>query len=533
MRIDVLKPTGSQLERHAGGFRRMVSATLLAMAVTVSFGADSAKAAGKPPNILFIECDSMDGRALGCMGHPAMRRATPNLDALARQGTLFRTAYTNNPICCPSRASMFSGLQTHHCEGWNNYKGLEPGASTFLDRLAAAGYLTQTLGKTDYLSGQHSMRARVSAWTRSANIERPNYNEPAPTILDRDEPRVHGQDWKTTDRAIAWLREHRHGDKPFFLYLGLNAPHPPFVTSRTYTGMIEEADIGLPPADEYDHPVMRQQRIVKNWKHGFSEAMVKKTRLTYFAMIAETDAMLGHLLAALDELGLRDSTCVIFISDHGENAMEHHQFYKMNLYESSARVPLIIAGPGVQMGLQVAAPASLVDIYPTLMDMAGTGTPAGLDGHSLMPELRGQPGQRPDWVLSQFHDTTCNTGSFMFRQGDWKYIAYPGYEPMLFNLRTDPDEIRNLASAQPGRVRQMDARLRSVVDYEAVDARVKAYDRASFAVWRAGMKATGQYESLMSEIFSGGDHVDAGHLKPWTAEDEARIEKWLSHAGRL
>ena len=508
----------------------MATGALLAMVAAISPGSDAARAAGNPPNILLIECDSMDGRALGCMGHPAMRRATPNLDSLARQGALFRNAYTNNPICCPSRASMFSGLQTHHCEGWNNYKGLEPGAPTFLDRLAAAGYQTQTLGKTDYLSGQHSMRARVSAWTRSANIERPSYNEPAPMIRDRDEARVHGQDWKVTDRAIAWIREHRQNEKPFFLYLGLNVPHPAFVTSRTYTAMVDEAGIGIPPADEYDHPVMRYQRIVKNWKHGFSEATIRKTRLTYFAMIAETDAMVGHLLAALDELGLRDSTCVIFISDHGENAMEHHQFYKMNLYESSARVPLIIAGPGVQKGLQIAALTSLVDIHPTLMDMARTSTPAGLDGHSLMPELRGQPSQRPDWVLSQFHDTTCNTGSFMFRSGDWKYIAYPGCGPMLFDLRADPDEVRNLASARPGLVRQMDERLRSIVDYKAVDAKVKAYDRASFAAWRAEMKAKGQYESLMSEIFSGADHVDASQLKPWTAQDEAQIEKWLDQS---
>jgi arylsulfatase K len=254
-------------------------------------GVCSAPAAERPKNILLIECDSMDGRALGCMGHPAMRRATPNLDALARQGTLFRNTYTNSPICCPSRASMFSGLQTHHCEGWNNYKGLEPGTPTFQDRLAAAGYLTQTFGKADYLSGQHSMRARVSAWTRSANIERPNYREPAPRILDRDETRVHAQDWNTAEAVSVWLKERHRGEKPFFLYLGLEAPHPPFVSSRTYTAMIDEAGIGIPPADEYDHPVMRYQRIVKNWEHGFSAAMVKNTRLTYFAMIAETDAI--------------------------------------------------------------------------------------------------------------------------------------------------------------------------------------------------------------------------------------------------
>jgi len=488
----------------------------------------SAAQAGQPAqNILLIECDSLDGRVLGCMGHPAMQRATPHLDALAARGVLFRNAYTNNPICCPSRASMFSGTHTHHCEGWNNYKGLEPGTPTFLDRLAGAGYRTQTFGKTDYLSGHHSLRARVSAWTRSADIQRPQYREPAPKIVDRDEPQLHNRDWKNAQQAVAWLQEHRQSDRPLCLYLGLNLPHPAFVASQTYTRLIDAAGIRIPPADQYDHPVMRYQRIVKNWEHGFSTEMVQKTRLAYFAMIAETDAIVGHVLAGLAAAGLHDSTYVIFISDHGENAMEHRQFYKMNLYESSARVPLIVAGPGVQPGRQITAPASLVDIYPTLLDMAGSPAPAGLDGQSLMPELRGQPSQRRDWVLSQYHDTTCNTGSFMLRRGDWKYIAYPGYEPMLFDLGADPDEIRNRAADRPDMVRQMDALLRSIVDYEAVDARVKAYDRTSFAAWRTAAKAQGNYDALMAEIFSGGDKVGAAQLKPWTAQDEARVEQWL------
>lgn len=121
---------------------------------------------------------------MGCMGHAATRRATPNLDALAAGGVLFRNAYTNNPICCPSRASMWSGQFTHHCEGWNNYKGLEPDTPTFRTRLDAAGYRTQTFGKTDYLSGHHTVRARVSPWTRAANIRRPAYNMHGPKIFD-------------------------------------------------------------------------------------------------------------------------------------------------------------------------------------------------------------------------------------------------------------------------------------------------------------------------------------------------------------
>src|SRR5690606_5518683 len=103
-------------------------------------------------NIVFIQCDSMDGRVMGCMNHPAMAAATPNMDGLASQGVLFRNAYCNNPICCPSRASMWSGQYTHHCEGWNNYKGLEEDAATFQTVIAKAGYQTAAFGKTDYLS---------------------------------------------------------------------------------------------------------------------------------------------------------------------------------------------------------------------------------------------------------------------------------------------------------------------------------------------------------------------------------------------
>jgi len=396
-------------------------------------------------SIVFIHCDSMDGRAMGCMEHPAMERATPNLDALARRGTLFRNAYSNNPICCPSRASMLSGQYTHRCEGWNNYKGLEPGDPTFLDQLVRTGYQMQILGKTDYLSGAHSIRARVTPWTRAANIHRPTYRMPAPRIIDSYEERVHKRDWEDVDRTVQWLRE-RDDEAPFFLYVGIRAPHPAFTISRQYLELINAENVGIPPPDEDDHPVMEYQRVQKNWMHGFADETVRGVRRIYYAMIAEVDAMVGRLVEVLEELDLLESTCVIFSSDHGELALEHRQFYKMSMYEGSVRVPLIVTGPEVQRGNRIEDLVSLVDIYPTLMDMAGIGPPGGLDGCSLMPELADGASQRPDWVLSEFHDTTCNTGNFMLRRGDWKYIAYVGYEPQLFNLQTDPDEVHNLDS---------------------------------------------------------------------------------------
>ena len=512
--------------------RRFLKRAGLAGSAALGLGAVSGKradGASRRPNILFIQTDSWDGRVLGCMGHPAMGRATPNLDALAKRAVVFENAYTNNPVCCPSRASMWSGRYTHHCEGWNNYKGLSPSDATFRTQLDAAGYRTQTFGKEDYLSGSHTIRARVSAWTRSANITRPQYRMGGPELIAGDEARVHDKDWERVDQTIAWLEDAaKSPDTPFMLYVGISAPHPEFRASEKYVAMIDESGVTIPPADMDDHPVMAYQRAVKNWMHGFSEDMVRQVRRIYYAMCAETDAMVGDILAALDRNGLADNTYVILTSDHGENAMEHRQFYKSNFYESSARIPLIIAGPDLRHGEAVPAPVSLIDMYPTLMDMAGIAKREELDGHSLMSELAGDISDRPDWALSEYHDTSCNTGAFMLRRGEWKYIAYVGQPPQLFNLKDDPEEVSNRAGTESAVVAEMDALLRRIVDYEAVDAKVKVYDRDAFAQWRDEEREAGTYRETMARVFSGWDNLKPEDIVPWTDEDEARITSWLN-----
>jgi arylsulfatase A-like enzyme len=162
------------------------------------------------------------------------------------------------------------------------------------------------------------------------------------------------------------------------------------------------------------------------------------------------------------------------------------------------------------------------------MDIAGAAHPPAFDGHSLYPFLVGEPDPaRPDWVLSEFHGSTLPTGTFMLRQDAWKYVAYVGYPPQLFNLAEDPDEVEDLAAARPDVVAAMDAKLREIVDYEAVDARVKAYDRQSFRAWREARRAEGTYEELMARVYSGWDHLSEDEIEPWTAADEALIEDWL------
>jgi arylsulfatase K len=483
------------------------------------------------PNIVFIHTDSLDGRIMGCMGHRAMVRATPNLDRLAAQGVLFRNAYCNSPVCCPSRSSMLSGLYTHHCEGWNNYKGLSDGDPTFLDQLQDNGYRLIILGKTDYLSGQHTIRARVSPWTRSASILRPNYRMGAPEVLGNEQQRVHSDDWEKVDSAVEWLHQGSGRDEPYFLYVGIGAPHPEFRTSQHYLNLIDQAGVSLPAADRSSHPVLEYQRTNKNWMHGFADETIRLVRRIYFAMIAEVDLMVGRLMEAIEHTKAAGSTYVIFSSDHGELAMEHRQFYKMSLFEPSVHVPLIIRGPGVRQGVAVDLPVSLVDIYPTLMYMASLPCPEGLDGQSLEPELTVSPTTHRTWALSEFHGSSCNTGSFMLREGSWKYIAYVGYPCQLFNLDDDPAEIHDLAETWPGTATALDQKLRGIVDCDSVDAKVKSYDRISFNRWREEHLASGDYQELMTRIFSGWDGLAEGEGEPWSETDERLIASWLHESG--
>jgi len=467
-------------------------------------------------NIVLIESDSMDGRIMACAGHRAAY--TPNMDALAARGVLFKNTYCNSPQCCPSRASMRSGRRNHQIEAWNNYKGLENDSSTFQVRLRKGGYRTPAFGKQDFLSGAHSLSARIDAWTRAADIRVPHKKRPQAEVCEERIERLHG-DWKFIDQTVDWLKQYaRKSERPFLLYCGTNIPHPEFRTSKFWYDKIDPAKVTLPPYEKKLHPVMEYMSITKNTFGEFSTEKILEIRRTYFAMVAETDAMVGEIMRTVDELGLADSTWIIYISDHGEMNMEHRQHLKNGMYEASARVPMIIAGPGAKKGLVVDELVSLIDIYPTLMDMAGLDHPDWLQGHSLMPLLKGEPSDRPDWVLSEYHSNMANTGIFMLRRGPWKYIAYAGYGPQLFNLERDPDELNNLAGVRKDVVREMDAKLRKLVDYEAVDAKVKAYDRASFRKWRAGLTPE-QYQSTMARLYK---------LGPWGPEHERQLDKWLN-----
>ncbi|KAI1900402.1 hypothetical protein AGOR_G00049580 [Albula goreensis] len=472
------------------------------------------------PNIVMVMTDAFDGRLTFDPGSTLVQ--LPYTEYLRKQGAVFLNSYTNSPICCPSRAAMWSGRFVHLTQSWNNYKCLEDNATTWMDVLLKYGYHTRSLGKLDFTSGSHSVSNRVEAWTRDVPFLLRQEGRPVTDLTGNGSTvRVMTKDWKTTDSATQWIRQSAAFlSQPFALYLGLNLPHPyrtdslgptaggsTFRTSPYWLKKVSQELISVPKWLSFSemHPIDYYSTFTKNCSGNFTQKEVKDIRAFYYAMCAEADAMLGEVVEALRDAGLLSSTVLLFTSDHGDLAMEHRQFYKMSMFEGSSHVPLLVAGPGLKAGLLLPQPVSLVDIYPTVLDLAGVPAPGGLSGHTLLPllsqsaTLLAEP--RPDWVFSEYHGCNANASTYMLRKGNWKYITYAdglSVPPQLFDLSSDKDELCNVASQFPAVCHHLDHILHTVVDYPTVSKEVQLYNRQQFSLWKQGLGD--KYTSTISNL---------------------------------
>ncbi|XP_040052547.1 arylsulfatase K isoform X1 [Gasterosteus aculeatus] len=497
---------------------------------------------GTKPNIMMVMSDAFDGRLTFDPGSKVVQ--LPYVNYLRELGSTFLSAYTNSPICCPSRAAMWSGQFVHLTQSWNNYKCLDANATTWMDLLEANGYLTKSMGKLDYTSGSHSVSNRVEAWTRDVQFLLRQEGRPVTQLVgNMSTVRIMRKDWENTDKATQWIHQRAASPhQPFALYLGLNLPHPyeteslgpnaggsTFLTSPYWLTKVSTELISVPkwlPTSAM-HPVDYYSTSTKNCSGDFTEEEIKRIRGYYYAMCAEADAMLGQVVSALRETGLLDNTVVIFTADHGELAMEHRQFYKMSMFEGSSHVPLLVTGPGLMSGLQVNELVSLVDLYPTVLDIAGISVKGILSGHTLIPLLSKartfSRKRRPDWVLSEYHGCNVNASTYMLRSGRWKYIAYAdglSVPPQLFDITRDKEELHNVALIRPDVEAQLDKLLRSIVDYPKVSAAVHLYNKKSFGAWQYSLGRN--YSQVIGNLRW---HVD------WQKDalaNERAIDNWLA-----
>jgi len=467
-------------------------------------------------NVLFICSDQHWRDTAGCYGHELVQ--TPNMDRLAARGTIFDTAYCAGPICVSTRASMQTGRWVHQLGTWSSAEPYTGHVRGWGHRLKDQGRASVSIGKLHFRSSEDdngfseevipvhilngkgftSSMVRDRDWPYEANADFAN-------DIGRGESRYTKYDRKVCELSCDWLTDVAPGlDQPWTLFCSFVAPHHPIVAPDEFYDLYDRGSIDMPRlrgADERpSHPVIDVTRKVWNYDEHFrDDDHIREARLSYYGYVSFLDHNIGRVLDALEASGQAENTLVIYTSDHGEMLGNHGMWAKMNMYEESSAIPLIAAGPGIPEGQRCAAPASHVDLHQTILQAHGlplTDEDEGLSGVALPDLIAGDHAERG--VLSEYHETGAPTGMFMLRWKNWKYIAYPGYPPQLFDLASDPIEEHDLGG-DPGHadtVAACDAKLREIVDYEAANARC-------FAEQGAKIAALGGRDAALAD----GDHA--------------------------
>jgi len=397
---------------------------------------------------------------MGCEGDTVVR--TPNLDRLAAGGMLFESCYCPSPICVPSRMSFMTARYPHHNEVWTNGCMLRSDIPTFAHALGAAGYETVLGGRMHFvgLDQRHGFESRLVGPLCSPHLGGRNraitselypgagQSRPAVEIAGPGRTGYQAYDEAVVDASVEFLRRRAaSADRPLCLVVGLVMPHCPFICPEDdFDYYMERVTLPDIPDGYFEalHPAMQLWRENRDLD-GLSDEQIRRARAGYYGLVTHADGQVGRLLRALDEGGLTENTAVIYTSDHGEGAGEHGLWWKSNFYEPSASVPLIASWPGhIAEGSRAPHVTNLVDLGPTLIDLAGREALPGVDGRSLGPALRSESTDWPDETFSEHHPSQGVPAARMVRSGPWKLTHFEGYRPQLFNIEDDPGEWRDL-----------------------------------------------------------------------------------------
>lgn len=424
------------------------------------------------PNVLFIIADDLTANAVSCYGNPL--QITPNIDQLAAEGTRYELAYCQFPICGPSRASFMSGYYPSATETYGYTSGRENIGEekvTWSQLFKNNGYYTARVSKIyhmgvpgdiekgsngadDEASWQERYNSQGPEWTAEGEaelvqnnpfgeVERKGGN--VMTIVKASGDDLVHSDGKTAEKASELIRAHKNA--PFFLAVGFVRPHVPFVAPKSYFEAFPYREMVLPPKVMGDWDDIPENGInyVTSVNAMMSEDQEKKAIGAYYASVSYMDAQVGKVLKTLKEEGLEDNTIVIFTSDHGFHLGEHEFWMKVSLHEESAKVPLIIKVPGKKPAVCHSF-AELIDLYPTVAELAGLSLPNEVQGESLVKTLDDPEASVRDMAfsISKWRGKLF----YLLRNEKWAYIQYEedaagGIE--LFDMVNDPQQFNNLA----------------------------------------------------------------------------------------
>lgn len=457
------------------------------------------------PNILILMVDQLTGTLFP--DGPADFLKVPNLRRLAERSVRFANSYTGSPLCAPGRASFMSGQLPRRTRVYDNAAEFTSDIPTFAHHLRRAGYQTCLSGKMHFVGPDqlHGFEQRLTTDIYPADFGwTPDYRKPGERI-----------DWwyhnmgSVTGAGVAEITNQLEYDddvafqsvqkiydlsrgadpRPWCLCASFTHPHDPFVARRRYWDLYEGApELEPPEALPFEQQDPHSQRLLEacDWRGlEVTAEHIRRSRQGYFANISYVDDKIGEILSALE--ATRQQAVVVFVSDHGEMLGRRGLWFKMNFYEGSARVPLMIAAPGLEPRL-VADPVSTIDLTPTLCDLAGVSMAEVMpwtDGESLLPLAKG--GTRTAPVAMEYAAEGSITPLVALRQGAWKYTRCLADPEQLFDLANDPEERTNLA-ADP-RAAEVLAHFRALADarwdLSAYDAEVRQSQARRWVVYEA------------------------------------------------
>jgi len=404
-----------------------------------------------------LNCD------LGSYGHPLVK--TPHIDRLASEGTLFRNAYCNFPQCGQSRASFMTGLypeQTGVTELRRLFRDYIPDAVTLPQHFMNSGYQVARVGKIYHYDNPKGIGSNghddEASWHRRVNprgidkkIEDKIFSlKPGRFGGTLSWLAAEGSDEEHTDGIVATesiqlMKEYAKSGEPFFLGVGFYKPHTPYVAPKKYFDRYDLEDIEVPtiPENYLDTIPPSAAKSVSRLKEQWhlEESVAKEAIRAYYATTTFLDAQVGRVLEALDELGLKENTIVLFSSDHGYHLGEHGYYQKRTMFENASRVPLIVSVPWMKRQIaETNAIVEMIDFYKTLSDLAGLEPPRDyVKGRSIRPLLSSSEERvREDALMRHFQ-------GYSLRTEQYRYNLWDSGETELYDHSLDPEEMKNLA----------------------------------------------------------------------------------------
>jgi choline-sulfatase len=499
------------------------------------------------PNILILMVDQLNGTLFP--DGPAEWLHAPHLRALAARSVRFANTYTASPLCAPGRASFMSGQLPRRTRVYDNAAEFASDIPTYAHHLRRAGYHTCLSGKMHFVGPDqlHGFEQRLTTDIYPADFGwTPDYRKPGERIdwwyhnlgsvtgagvaeisnqMEYDDEVAHHAEQKLYDLARG------QGDRPWCLTVSFTHPHDPYVARRKFWDLYEdcehlEPEVGAIPFDQQDAHSKRLYLANDYRNFDITPEDIRRSRRAYFANISYLDAKIGGIIDVLNRCRMADDTIVVFVSDHGDMLGERGLWFKMSFFEGSARVPLMIAAPGLEPR-RVDAPVSTVDVTPTLADLAGVPMDEIMpwtDGESLLGLAKG--GQRTAPVAIEYAAEGSYAPLVSLRYGKWKYNRCALDPDQLFDLEADPHEMTDLAGepAHQGTLDALRAKSEARWDLDVYDGEVRQSQARRWVVYEA-LRNGAYYPWDFQPLQKASERYMRNHMDLNTLEENQRFPR--------